>query len=196
LSDERLTLLAHELRSPVAALTALAERARETPLPPGVAARMLALAVAAGRDVERLLTDRDLFSIRPVELDLGELLTGLVQPRVAVAASSTHVRADPTRLRQLLGNLIANGLRHGEHVTLNTRVGATAVEIDVEDDGPGVDPLVDPFAKGESGSGSSGYGLWLARAIAEAHGGRLELTSSAGQPARFTLALPRVGERG
>jgi signal transduction histidine kinase len=195
LSDERLTLLAHELRSPVAALTALAERGRAS-LRPGVAARMLALALAAGRDVERLLTDRDLLSVRPVELDLGELLTGLAQPRVAVAATSTQVRADPTRLRQILGNLIANGLRHGEHVTLNTRVGTTAVEIDVEDDGPGVDPRRDPFAKGESGSGSSGYGLWLARAIAEAHGGRLELTSSAGQPARFTLALPLVDERG
>ena len=57
------------------------------------------------------------------------------------------------------------------------------------DDGPGIEPGVDVFARGASGAGSTGYGLWLARAIAEAHGGSLEVVE-APRGARLTLSLP------
>ena len=85
----------------------------------------------------------------------------------------------------------------GDRVTVSAGERGDEVWIVVADDGPGVDAELDPFAPGVSGTGSTGLGLYVARAVAEAHGGRLELTSAAGEGAVFTLALPRDdGERG
>lgn len=190
MTGDRLAVLAHELRSPVAALVALAERAAGAGYPEDVSRRFVALAVAAGRDIERLLSDPDLLSIRPVEVDVEEILLGLAVPGVVIASESLAVLCDPTRVRQAIGNLVANGLRHGTEVTIDARREGDHAVIHVRDDGPGIDLTIDPFALGVSTVGSSGYGLWLARAIAEAHGGRLKLTSASGQGATFTLFLP------
>ena len=70
------------------------------------------------------------------------------------------------------------------------------VVVDVADDGPGVDPTVDVFARGVSGAGSSGLGLWVARTIAEAHGGSLDLAAEPGPGARFRLSLPSASAAG
>lgn len=190
MSDDRLAVLAHELRSPVAALAALGERAAAIADSDAVLAQFAVLAVAAGRDIERLLTDANLFSIRASEVDLAEIVRGLARPSVEVSTESCVVVCDPTRLRQAVANLVANGLRHGTRVAIEARRDRDNAVIRVRDDGPGVDPTIDPFTRGSSAAGSSGYGLWLARAIAEAHGGRLELTSGPGEGAAFTLFLP------
>jgi signal transduction histidine kinase len=187
---ERLRILAHELRSPVAALAALVEAAprlrdateRE---------RLVALGIAAGRDVERLLTDPDLLSLRRQRLDLGALATGFAADRVEVrVAGDAPVDADPTRVRQVIANLVANGLRHGERVAIEVAEEDGHAVVVVSDDGPGVETGLDPFARGAGTAGSTGYGLWLARAIAEAHGGSLDLVRDDGAGARFRLALP------
>lgn len=189
-----LGVLAHELRSPVAALVALAAAAATVTEAPE-RRRLLALAVAAGRDVERLLGDHAMRSIRPVSLDVGDLVRGLVGDRVVVAcADGLRVDGDPTRLRQVLANLVGNGLRHGSRVDVEVRATSDLVLIDVSDDGSGVDPGLDVFALGVSGAGSSGYGLWLARSIAEAHGGTLEVVSGHAPGATFRLALPRASD--
>lgn len=190
MTHDRLGVLSHELRSPVAALAALAERAGGGSLPHDALVRVIALGVAAGRDVERLLSDPELVSIRPVELDLAELLRGIARPGVELAAESVALRGDATRLRQAIANLVANGLRHGTAVAVEGRREGDHVVIQVSDDGAGVDPAIDPFAAGLSTAGSSGYGLWLARAIAEAHGGSLELVSTPPDGATFRLSLP------
>jgi two-component system OmpR family sensor kinase len=186
---ERLRILAHELRSPVAALEALSHAARTTG--PADRARLVELAVAAARDIERLLSDPELLSLRVEDVDLDALVRGFARAEVAVdAEGSHHVRADPTRLRQAIANLVANALRHGTRATLAVRERDGRVEVLVTDDGPGVDAGIDPFARGESGAGSTGYGLWLARAIADGHGGTLELVDGARPGARFRLSLP------
>jgi signal transduction histidine kinase len=182
-------VLAHELRSPVAALVALAEAA------PGVPAtgrpRLVELAAAAARDIERLLTDSDLFSLRLELVDLGPLVSALATDTVVVSVEGRpRTRADPTRLRQAIANLVANGLRHGSHVAIEVVERDGRVIVDVKDDGPGIDPTLDPFERGVSGVGSSGVGLWVARSIAEAHGGSLVLVPGPGPGARFRLALP------
>ena len=193
MTAERLALLDHELRSPVAALTALAERAAGAPLPEGALERIVALAIAAVDDVGRMLCDPDLMSLRPVAVDLRDLLGGVAaRSCVVVTAEEVTLVCDPTRVRQAVGNLVANGLRHGSAVVVDGHVDGTRVLIDVSDDGPGVDPAIDPFARGSSAAGSTGYGLWLARAVAEAHGGLLELVSATGQGAAFRLSLPLV----
>ncbi|MGI8974784.1 MAG: sensor histidine kinase [Gaiella sp.] len=187
---DHLALLHHELRSPVAALAALA-LAAPSASSSADARRLVSLAIAAGRDIERLVGDLDPTSLRLEQVDVGSLVAGFERQSVAVAVWGRPLaRADPTRLRQVLANLIANGLRHGSHVELAARSDGTEVVVEVSDDGPGVEPGADHFALGTSGAGSTGYGLWLARAVADAHGGSLELASGPGEATRFRLVLP------
>jgi signal transduction histidine kinase len=182
--------VAHELRSPVAALVALAEAAPAVDGAPE-RRRIVALAVAAGRDVERILTDAELRSLRAERVDLGALASGLSTDLIEVnAEEGLLVEGDPTRLRQALANLVSNGLRHGSRIAIDVRALDGRVVVDVADDGPGVDPTVDVFARGVSGAGSSGLGLWVARAVAESHRGSLELVSAPGSGAVFRLSLP------
>ena len=195
-SRERLRVVAHELRSPVAALVALADAAPALGGPDN-RRRLLDLAVAAGRDVERILSDPELVSLRPVLVDVGALVSGLATGRVVVKVEGRpEARADATRLRQAVANLVENGLRHGTRVEIQVTVTDGEVVVDVTDDGPGVAPGLDPFARGVSGAGSSGLGLWLARTIAEAHGGSLVLVPGTEPGARFRLALPSASGAG
>jgi signal transduction histidine kinase len=193
---DRMSVLVHELRSPVAALQAIEETIRiGSDLPADELTRLLELAVAAGRDIERLLADPELFSVELERVDVGELLASLAGPDVSVrAADDLAIEGDPVRLRQALVNLVANGIRHGQRVTVDASGTGDEVRIVVSDDGPGVDSSLDPFAPGVTGAGSSGLGLYVARAIAEAHGGRLDLSSDTGAGAAFTLALPLAGD--
>ncbi len=186
---DRLAVVVHELRSPVAALSALAAAAPG--VPPAERGRLLLLALAAARDVERILADRELVSLRRERVDVGTLASAFGGDDVSVsAADPAPVHGDPTRLRQVLANLVANGLRHGSRVEVAVTELDGWVVVDVVDDGPGLDPALDPFARGASAAGSTGLGLWLGRAIAEAHGGSLEHVPGAGPGARFRLALP------
>jgi signal transduction histidine kinase len=108
-------------------------------------------------------------------------------------------RATPGRLREVIGVLLDNALRHGAGtVTLSARRGDAegTVVIEVSDTGNGVPDELAPhvFERGFSGGGSTGVGLALARALVEADGGRLELSNR--QPAVFSLFLkvPRPGD--
>jgi signal transduction histidine kinase len=196
---ERLALLVHELRSPVAALEALhhAASAAGTDLPEDEWARILRLAHDACADIERLLTDTDLLSLAVGPVDLAALVDGLRRERVSAEADAgLVVLGDAVRLRQALGNLVENGLRHGSSVTVTAAAAGAEAHVTVADDGPGVDPGIDPFARGASAAGSTGLGLWVARAVAEAHGGTLELVSGPGAGAVFRLALPRASRVG
>ena len=187
---ERLWIVAHELRSPVAALAALADAARTTD-DPATLRRILALGFAAARDVERIVSDPELLSLRFEDVDVAALVSAFAAPSVAVEANgATGVRGDATRLRQVIANLVANALRHGTQAVVEVGEEGGFVIVTVTDDGPGVEPVIDPFARGASAAGSTGYGLWLAREIAEAHRGTLELVDTPGQGARFRLSLP------
>jgi signal transduction histidine kinase len=187
----RLDVLVHELRSPVAALEAVVETlvSRGDSLPPTERRRLVGLAVAAAGDVERLLDDPDLFSVREEPVAVDALLAGLEGVRVE-GAPGLVVRGDPVRLRQAIDNLVANALRHGDSVTVRGGVSGNSVLIAVSDDGPGVQQGLDVFAPGTSGVDSTGLGLYVTRQIAEAHGGAVELESAPGQGATFTLVLP------
>nr|PZM99288.1 MAG: histidine kinase [Thermocrispum agreste] len=104
--------------------------------------------------------------------------------------SGLIARATPARLREVVGVLLDNAIKHGAGtVTLSARPGDGSVVVSVSDNGPGVPDDLAPhiFDRGVSGVGSTGVGLALARALAEADGGRLELASQ--RPATFSLFL-------
>ncbi|GAB3509562.1 ATP-binding protein [Amycolatopsis cihanbeyliensis] len=137
----------------------------------------------------------------PVELpsmlhEVAEEWRPLLRPagralRVRVA-DGLMARATPGRLREIVGVLLDNAVRHGEGtVTLTGRRGDAegTVVVEVSDTGAGVpDELAAHiFERGFSGGGSTGVGLALARALADADGGRLELSIK--RPATFTLFL-------
>jgi signal transduction histidine kinase len=100
-------------------------------------------------------------------------------------------RATPGRLREAIGVLLDNALRHGEgQVVLSARSDESAIVVEVSDSGAGVpDELAGHiFERGVSGGGSTGVGLALARALVDADGGRLELSTA--RPATFAVFLP------
>jgi len=110
-------------------------------------------------------------------------------------------KVSPARLREVIGVLLDNALRHGAgQVTMIARDGSSSgndtVVIEVSDTGAGVpDELAEHiFERGVSGGGSTGLGLALARALIDSDGGRLEL--SVKRPATFTvfLPVPRAGD--
>lgn len=101
-------------------------------------------------------------------------------------------RVTPARLREVIGVLLDNARKHGSGtVVLSARLGEKegTVVVAVSDHGPGVPDALVPhiFDRGVSGAGSTGVGLALARALVEADGGRLELSTQ--RPATFTVFL-------
>lgn len=92
-------------------------------------------------------------------------------------------------LAQVLSTLVENSLAHGQGtLKIEARRSGPSVVLEVSDEGPGIDPGLAPHIFERSVSTkSTGLGLGLARDVAEAHSGRLELVS--GQPAVFALFL-------
>jgi signal transduction histidine kinase len=100
-------------------------------------------------------------------------------------------RVTPARIREAVGALVDNAIKHGGGaVTITARAADTSLAIEVADNGAGVPEDLVPhvFDRGVSGGSSTGLGLALARALIEADGGRLELSRV--RPAMFTIFLP------
>jgi signal transduction histidine kinase len=110
------------------------------------------------------------------------------------------VRGDRERLRQVLVNLIDNAVKHsppGAEVRVEAQGTDGRVVIDVCDRGPGIahehhSVIFEKFGRVQSGSAKpgTGLGLFIARSIAEAHGGSLAVRSTLEEGATFTLSLP------
>jgi two-component system, OmpR family, sensor histidine kinase BaeS len=106
---------------------------------------------------------------------------------------------DPVRIREVLSNLVANALRHTPHggsigVVATNAADGKSVEIVVRDTGTGIDPALlphvfDRFAKAADSRGS-GLGLAIARGLVEAHGGSIDVESSAATGTTFRLRVP------
>jgi two-component system sensor histidine kinase BaeS len=207
LDRERLAVLVHEVRSPVAALSAIAEAVAEADFDAVARAELVGLVLAACRGIERIVADVAVVSIRLEEVDLRELVADSVAAarlrgapvHASVADDLPLLEADPARLHQALDNLIANAVTHGAPSDVVVVGSATdnAVLISVSDRGAGI-PLEDQARIFEAGvrlgSGASGMGLGLAltRAIVEGHGGTLAVASAPGEGATFTIELPRT----
>jgi signal transduction histidine kinase len=111
------------------------------------------------------------------------------------------VRGDRDRLRQLLINLLSNAAKYtvaGDEIEVRALADDGSVVVSVADHGPGIPPdqqrlIFEKFGRVNSGGRSkpgAGLGLFIARSIAEAHGGSLELQSSPGSGSTFTFRIP------
>jgi two-component system, OmpR family, sensor kinase len=110
------------------------------------------------------------------------------------SANGLAARIDPERIRQALDDLVDNAIRHGgvgSWVRLSASGEDGWIRMTVQDDGPGfpIDVLADGHGS-PSGASPSGLGLTIVRAIAHAHGGRLELSNEPDGGAAATLHVP------
>lgn len=212
--------VAHELRTPVATLSAYLEGV-EDGIRPFDASTVSVLRAATAR-LARLASD--LAAVTSAEEGATHLrlqsvsARALAQVAIAAAAPAFASKAvnltledgpdvqfpgDPERLGQVLGNFLENALRHtdvGGTVTMSYGRHAQSATISVVDTGDGIDDehlmrVFDRFYRVDSARdrahGGSGIGLAIARGIVQAHGGRVEASSAGrGRGATFTCVLP------
>jgi phosphoserine phosphatase RsbU/P len=117
-------------------------------------------------------------------------------------AGSAMVEADPERITQAVGNLVANAVNHGargEPVTVRSEADATRFRISVHNHGKPIPPelvplLFEPMVRGEEPGASKGVGLglYIVREIARGHGGQVE-ASSGPEGTTFTITIPCGG---
>jgi len=111
------------------------------------------------------------------------------------------VHVDRERVELVLSNLVANALKHtprGGAVEVSAVEGEGSVRFEVKDTGPGIAPehhdrIFEKFYRVPgAASGGVGLGLYLAREIVEAHGGRIGVESAPGLGSRFWFTMPRA----
>ncbi|MER6840582.1 ATP-binding protein [Streptomyces platensis] len=200
----------HQLRTPLTALSMRLEEITLTDDPDTVkeeATIALAQVERLTDVVQRLLTNsRDPRSGSAVAFDLDEVVKQQIEEwrpayrsagRAIVRSGKKGLRAvgTPGAVAQVLATLIENSLMHGAGtVALRTRVTGNQAVVEVTDAGPGVPPDLGSrvFERTVSGRNSTGLGLAVARDLAEADGGRLELLQQ--HPPVFALFLAREAE--
>ena len=127
-----------------------------------------------------------------------------VRVTTRVPSALPPVQADRERLRQLLWNLLANAVKYtvtGDEVEVAAAREDGVVAVSVSDHGPGIPAeshrlIFEKFGRVSQGGLSkpgAGLGLYIARSIAEAHGGTLDVESAAGAGATFTVRIPLAG---
>lgn len=212
-------VLAHDLRNPLTAILAAAQLSLRHPEDENVRSgeplqRIVRSGERMSRMIEQLLdfTRARLgngFELMPRETDLkalcaqvlGELEVAHPEWQLSLQASGALGGLwDPDRLAQLVSNLLGNAGQHGEPGRpIRLRLDGTApaaVVLAVHNRGAILAELLPhiftPFrGSGERSAGGLGLGLYIARAIAESHRGRLEVESSPAAGTTFTLTLPR-----
>jgi len=221
---EFLSNMSHELRTPLNAIVGFAQALRDDPevVRDPRRAERVALIGKAGLHLSRLISDvLDLSRIesgtlrvvpQPVDvraacadavaLVRNDAALAGVRLELALADDVRHVTADPTRLDQVLLNLLSNGVKYnrpGGRVSLGARrLPEGGVELRVEDDGLGMSDeqmaaLFQPFnrlGRQASGKPGTGIGLVITRRLVELMGGRLEVESRSDAGSIFTLRLP------
>jgi len=209
----------HELRTPIAAVSAYAELferyAADNPEDlPRVAAGIRAETARMDRLVSDLLTLARLDEGLPVErtpVELVSLVSEAVRTATAVgpewpvhfsATRPVEISGDKDRLRQVVDNLLANVRAHtppGTSATVQVEQAGGAAEIVVHDSGPGMPAddarrVFERFYRADKArtrpQGGSGLGLSIVSAIVAAHGGTVTADSAPGQGMTVTVRLP------
>jgi PAS domain S-box-containing protein len=233
LKDEFLANVSHELRTPLNAMLGWANvlrrmHANPTQLTEGLEAiernaRAQARIISDLLDMSRIVSGKVHLELQ--ELDLHQVINesiDVVRPAAAakqiriVTVLDAHVgviRGDPSRLQQVLWNLLTNAVKFTPHegrIAVRLERVSANVEVSVEDSGQGIEPEFLPFVfdrfRQADGSitrraGGLGLGLSIVKSLVELHGGSVRAKSPGlGQGSTFIVALPvvamRTGETG
>jgi PAS domain S-box-containing protein len=223
--DQFLAMLAHELRNPLAPLLTGLHILRQPQTTPEAQEQTRAMMERQLHHVSHLVDDlldvsrilRGKVQLRRERLDLGKLVRTEAEDRRAVLEQAgldlllnipttpVWVMGDPTRLTQVLNNLLDNATKFADRgrkvtVQLAADVEGRQAILSVRDEGIGIEPellsrLFSPFLQADRSldrpRGGLGLGLALVKGLAELHGGTVEASSTGpGRGAEFTVRLP------
>lgn len=223
--DQFLAMLGHELRNPLSAICSAASLINV----PGVKAesvkhakeiierqsRHLSHIVDDLLDLSRVMSGKVVLNRRPV--DISMLLAACIETLTVTGRTAQYVldihtepawvRADSTRVEQIITNLLDNALKYtppGGKITIEVRAQADEVELSVHDSGIGMPPtllsqIFEVFVQGERTpdrpQGGLGIGLALVRQLVTLHGGTVTADSKGIDcGSSFVLRLPKVAE--
>jgi len=221
-----LAAMSHELRTPMTAVLGIADLLLGENLPAPQIEKVGRIA-KSGRvllsllndlldfskiEAGRLTIEHTPFSLHEVWGEIHDLMTPLAAEKhlafesVIAPDLVDGVIGDPTRLRQIVLNLVGNAIKFTErgrvslHVTQRiTSDGVTWLDIQVADTGIGISPaqqakLFQPFTQADSGIarrfGGTGLGLVISRRLAQLMGGDIAVSSREGEGATFSVAVP------
>jgi PAS domain S-box-containing protein len=220
--DEFLAMLAHELRNPLAPLSAALRLLRE---PDADRERVLAIADRQTKQLARLVDDlldasritQGKIALRSEPVALADVVGRAIEAakpaieargqvfRVDLPSEPLRLQADPARLAQVIANLLDNAAKYtpdGGFVGLSAERDGDQVVLHVRDTGAGLAPdllpnVFDLFVQGDRSldrpHGGLGIGLTIVRRLVELHGGRVEARSAgADKGSEFLVRLPAL----
>jgi signal transduction histidine kinase len=214
--------VSHELRTPLTVIGGFAETLAEGSVSSEDRTRFARLIAANTQRMQRVVDELlDLSRIesggwvpRPATVDVGEVATDVLGANAAAAqrqgvaldarisANAREVYADRTALRQILGNLVENAIRHtseGSIVIVASRDTDGWTTVGVRDTGSGIAPqhlprIFERFYRVDTArsreSGGTGLGLSIVKHLVEAHGGRVHAESTPGSGTLITASFP------
>ncbi|HET6897080.1 MAG TPA: HAMP domain-containing sensor histidine kinase [Vicinamibacteria bacterium] len=218
--DEMLAMVAHDLRSPLSLIQMASQLLLSDPaLDAETTRKTIHLMQRAGGRMNRLIGDlldarqiesghfrvemrpelpsavvRDVFDmLQPIAASKGQRLDTAIEPDLPV------VQVDGARIQQVISNFVGNAIKFSPAnsvITMSAERRATAIRISVADTGPGIPPeelprIFDRYWQGKGrAQGGLGLGLGIAKAIVEAHGGCIGVSSAPGAGATFYFDVP------
>jgi signal transduction histidine kinase len=223
LREEFMAVLGHDLRNPLSSILIGAETLLRRPVDDG-ARKTVERIRSSGRRMSELVSNLldfarsrlgsgiglSLSEVADLGPSLGHVVSELESSypgrKISFSiAGGGAVRCDPARVAQLLSNLLANALDHGSAdgaVEVRVVQSSGRLGLSVHNEGAQIPPsilprLFKPYSRGGHASQNGlGLGLYIANQIAKAHGGSLEVRSTAEDGTTFTFSLPGAGDAG
>jgi PAS domain S-box-containing protein len=161
--------------------------------------------IEAGLDTRREYVQLEGILRYTLEMLQGQIKSKRIKVHTEIVSPIPALRANPTRLRQVLDNVVGNAIKYSHangEVKISVHSEADQIILQVVDQGPGISPadqphIFDKFYRGSNISSEiagSGLGLAIVKTIVESHQGRIWLESTVGKGSSFFIVLPVQSE--